>query len=55
MQEFEAANMKVIAFDLIVGHLMRSMMYIEISDQVLTFNLIFGNLTRSLMDFEISD
>ena len=55
MQEFEAANMKVIAFDLIVGHLMRSMMYNEISDQVLTFNLIFGNLTRSLMDFEISD
>ena len=55
MQEFEAANMKVKAFDLIFGNLMRSMMYNEISDQVLTFNLIFGNLTHSLMDFEISD
>ena len=32
MQEFEAANMKVIAFDLIVGNLMRSMMCFEISD-----------------------
>ena len=55
MQEFEAANMKVKAFDLIFGNLMRSMMYNEISDQVLIFNLIFGNLTHSLMDFEISD
>ena len=32
MQEFEAANMKVIYFDLIFEHLMRSMMYFEIGD-----------------------
>ena len=59
MQEFEAANMKVIYFDLIFGNLTRSLMDFEISDWYSIFNLINATwqmgMTEEMMNDTLDD